>query len=66
MEYYNLVEYLDPKWKYVVLKRATDDENDKAWTFKETEEEAIAAVKSETEEYGNVDQYQFYYEAVRR
>ena len=47
-------------------KRATDDVNDEAWCFKETEEEAIAAVERETEAYGNVFDYQFYYEAVRR
>lgn len=64
MDLYDIKKYLDPKWKFAVLKLAIDDVNDTPWVFTETEDEAKIRVANETEAYGNVPKYQFKYEKL--
>lgn len=61
---WELKKYLDPKFKFVVLHVAIDDEDDEPWTFHETEQQAKDQVKVETEAYGNVPHWQFRYEEI--
>ena len=64
MNLYNIKKYLDPRWKYVILKKAIDDIEDEVWLFTETEKDAILRVENETEAYGNNPSFQFWYEKV--
>jgi hypothetical protein len=60
----SIKKYLDPKWKFCVLKKAVDDVDDEIWGFTETEEFAKSEVEAETEAYGNIPEFQFYYEKI--
>ena len=56
--------YIKDEYKFVVFHKAVDDVQDSIWSFEKTEEDAIRRVQIETDDYGNVEEYQFYYEKL--
>ncbi len=56
--------YVKDEYNFVVFHKAVDDVNDAIWSYEKTEEDAIRRVQIETDSYGNVEEYQFYYEKL--
>lgn len=54
-------DYIKDEYNFVVFHRAIDDVDDDIWSYEKTEEDAIRRVQIETDAYGDVEEYQFYY-----
>lgn len=54
-------DYIKDEYNFVVFHKAIDDVGDGIWSYEKTEEDAIRRVKIETDAYGDVEEYQFYY-----
>lgn len=61
-----IIKYLDPKWNYIIVKKAIDDVEDDFWACAETLNEAIDIIESETEAYNNSPEFQFDYREIMR
>ncbi len=57
--------YFDKKWKFAIYKLATDDVDDEFFAATKTEQEAKNCVKQATEAYGDSEEFQFRYEAIK-
>ncbi len=65
-KYEDVLRYCRPEYMFIVFKAIDDDCDDAFWTLELTEDDAIKRITSETEAYGDVAEFQFYYMALER
>jgi len=65
--YEEVVKYCSDKYNYIVLRGIDNGISEpEFWTLEQDEENALRRVSAETEAYGNVDEYQFFYKKLIR